>query len=334
MEKHSEPKKKNNYWTDERLQEEANKYSSIAEMRRLASSAYVTAKTKKLVDIIFAKHENGGRTKKKNGFWTLESCASEAKRFKTRVDMRRGAAGAYDFALNNHIVDEIFKDHPNRGYNPNKKPDGFWTPETLKAAATNYSTRSEFSKRESGAYCAAFDQGIIDSIFEDHPNKGLAGVNLYKRAIYRIFNDNKEIYIGLSFNPVQRYAGHKSKPMRHLIDLLSNEHTFEIVSDFVVSLDARIEEKRLIAFYKAEGWTVLNKVAGGGLGNSRRSNPKYYKELANRIDAIMADNMSISNAGIARSLNSSGFSTENGCEWCSGTIINAKKKIQRMGIHS
>ena len=45
------------YWTDARLQEEANKYKNIKEFRKNNYNAYQTSKKRKLLNILF-KNEN------------------------------------------------------------------------------------------------------------------------------------------------------------------------------------------------------------------------------------------------------------------------------------
>ena len=132
------------YWTFERCQEEANKYATRIELRQKAGGAYSVARRNKWLERLFQNHKNQGRLKRQNRFWTPARLKILAKTYGTRTEMNKDTNGAYDAAVRMKLLDTIFADHPNQGFSPVKKPDGYWTPENLQAEALKYRTRSEF----------------------------------------------------------------------------------------------------------------------------------------------------------------------------------------------
>lgn len=54
------------YWTDERLQDEANKYKTRKEFKKYNNNAYITSKKRKILNILFKNHLNNGYTYKIN----------------------------------------------------------------------------------------------------------------------------------------------------------------------------------------------------------------------------------------------------------------------------
>lgn len=54
------------YWTDERLQDEANKYKTRKEFKKYNNNAYITSKKRKILNILFKNHINNGYTYKIN----------------------------------------------------------------------------------------------------------------------------------------------------------------------------------------------------------------------------------------------------------------------------
>ena len=144
------------YWTLETCKEEALKYSSTNEFAKRCSSAYNKARIKGWLDEI-CKHMT--TTRKPRGYWTLETCKEEALKYSSRNDFVKGCGSAYDKALKEGWLEEIFKH-----ITPDKKHGGYWTLETCKEAALSYSSRSEFAKGCGGGQKKARKEGWLDEI--------------------------------------------------------------------------------------------------------------------------------------------------------------------------
>ena len=255
------------YWTFERCQEEANKYATRIELRQKAGGAYSVARRNKWLDRLFQNHKNQGRLKRQNRFWTPARLKILAKTYGTRIEMKEGTNGAYDAAVRMKLLDTIFADHPNQGFSPVKKPDGYWTPENLQAEALKYRTRSEFRSQANGAYLTAHKRGVIDEICAHMEKIG----SKYERAIYAIKAKNERIvYIGLSQNPDRRYRDHKRSGTPLVRDLLSMPHEFVLLTDFLPKDEASDRERELVEEYRSAGWELRNVMRGGSLGGMER----------------------------------------------------------------
>jgi hypothetical protein len=80
-------------------------------------------------------------------FWTNHTVAQEAAKFLTRTAFAKGASGAYDFACDNGILDEVCHHMPTLKNKPYQKEDVIRLAKTVKNIA-------EFERKHSGAYAA------------------------------------------------------------------------------------------------------------------------------------------------------------------------------------
>ena len=46
--------------------------------------------------------------KKKNGYWTYETCMEESRKYNTRSEFKKGSKGAYNVARENGWIDDFF----------------------------------------------------------------------------------------------------------------------------------------------------------------------------------------------------------------------------------
>ena len=162
-------------WTKKALQKEVDKYKTRGEFGQSNGSAYGAALRKGIMDELFKKHPNLGRTDSQeiSGYWTEEKLQEEANKYKTRGEFQSKNASAYQAARKKKIVGKIFNKHPNKGYIENRKETGYWTREKLQEEADKYKTLNDFSDNSKAAYSAARRSGILKELFHNHPNKGL-----------------------------------------------------------------------------------------------------------------------------------------------------------------
>ena len=151
-------------WTEEKLQEESDKYETIKDFRENSSGAYYAAKSKKILDRLFKNHYNKGNKDLK---WTKDTLQEEADKYETIKDFRKHNYNSYSASAKYNLLDELFKNHPNKGYKNSK-----WTKTALQEEADKYKTREEFRKKSNSAYSTAVTQKILDKLFKNHPNKG------------------------------------------------------------------------------------------------------------------------------------------------------------------
>lgn len=98
------PQKPNGYWTKDRCQEEALRYTTRSKFAKCSSSAYSKAKKEKWLDDICTHMIS---RQKPHGYWNKERCHEEALKYQARALFRDGSPSAYDAAKNKKWLDEI-----------------------------------------------------------------------------------------------------------------------------------------------------------------------------------------------------------------------------------
>ena len=162
-------KKRNGYWTKERCKEEAKKYSRRTDFQKYSKSAYGRAFKNGWLDD-FCSHMPLFEYEPFK--WTKENCYLKAQECQSRGDFKKKYPNAYGAALDNGWLDELFVNHPNHGYKNKRVMIGmkshqgrkYWTEERVLKEAHKYNSLSEFAKKCSGAYDAAFNLQIMDKV--------------------------------------------------------------------------------------------------------------------------------------------------------------------------
>ncbi|WP_367971659.1 GIY-YIG nuclease family protein [Vibrio scophthalmi] len=143
-------------WTYEHVEQEAAKYKTRKEFIQGNNSAYVVACREGWTDKVCAHME---RLSTPNGYWTLERCKSESKKYKTRGEFKKHSPLAMRAAYRNGWINEVCYHMDMR-----KKQNGFWDKEACEVEALKYTTRSDFSKGASGAYDSAKKNKWLEDI--------------------------------------------------------------------------------------------------------------------------------------------------------------------------
>ena len=161
-------------WNKKSLQREADKYKNISEFRNKNKSAYGAALKKGIMNELFKKHPDEGRTDMAvvSGYWTEERLREEANKYKTRTEFKDKNYNAYKYTVSKKLLGKFFNDYPNQGYSENQRKDGYWTKEKLQEEADKYKTLNDFSENSKAAYSAARRKGILKELFNNHSNKG------------------------------------------------------------------------------------------------------------------------------------------------------------------
>lgn len=142
-----------------------------------------------------------------------------------------------------------------------------WTDFLIYKTAKKFKSRAEFNKAAPGCYGAAKRRGIIAKVCTHMMPQG----SKYLREIYAYEFKDRSVYVGLTYNFEERNSNHIRKSKWYLTKKRQNI-CYKIVRNGKLLLpeDAATQEAMLIEKYQASGWTVLNKIAAGGLGGSWR----------------------------------------------------------------
>lgn len=96
----------------------------------------------------------------KAGYWTVEKCLKESKKYKIKKDFNKGSPGAFSAAKRLGCFEECCKHMKSP-----RKPVGYWTKEKCMKVAKKYSTIGEFRKNcRGGAYNASSKNGWLNDI--------------------------------------------------------------------------------------------------------------------------------------------------------------------------
>lgn len=150
--------KERNYWTEERILEEALKYQSREEFRKGSSSAYSAAGKLKIKDKVCAHMEKN--------LWTEERILKEVKKYKTYNQFMNESQSAYQASGKLKIRDKIKKLLP-----MTKNENGYWSLERLKKEARKYNNKTEFLNGNKAAYSAARKHKKKDEILAHMPDR-------------------------------------------------------------------------------------------------------------------------------------------------------------------
>lgn len=164
-------------YTDEELEKEIRKYKNKTQLKNKNNSAFHQAKNRGLLEVVFPNNANEVSN---------EQLKQEAQMYSSRKELQENNNAHYQLAMKRHILDEICAHMPFNGYKDertmlahmNNKTEAqkkglYWTEETilLRIKEGNFESITDFMNRESGAYDAARDLGIMDKVKELIPSK-------------------------------------------------------------------------------------------------------------------------------------------------------------------
>lgn len=254
-------RKPNGYWTKERCELEAKKYSTKTQFQKNERGAVNAAIQhgwyEEITSHMTLKKKTNGD--KPDGYWTKERCTKEAKKYKSKTEFRKSNGSAFTAAYQKGWWNEI-----SAHMIVKRTTDGHWTKENCWKEASKYQLKSDFKNGCGSAYLIANRQGWLDEICTHMAFVG----NRFQRCVYQIkFNDGS-IYIGLTFDPQQRLKEHKLSTKQLTKKFEQYDYEF-IVSDFMNAKSAALEEIRLIKEAYLYGMNVLNRNRGGALGGAK-----------------------------------------------------------------
>jgi hypothetical protein len=290
---YSKKQKLSGYWTEEKLQEEVNKYETRDEFQKNNIKAYQAAQRRQILDKLFKNHSNNGysENQKRLGYWTEKTLQEEANKYKTRDEFQKNNASAYVTARNKNILDNLFKNHSNNGYSDKQVIYGYWTEKTLQEEANKYKSRQEFRNKNNPAYSAATRKKLLDILFDNHLNKGYSDKEEWKENSYVIYiyelEEFNSAYVGLTNNMKRRDKEHLFDE-KEKMSLFCRENDipypkYKILEENLTSKKAQELEKYWENFYKNNGWEMFNIAKTGSLGSAAiKWTKKALQEEANK----------------------------------------------------
>jgi hypothetical protein len=93
-----------NHWTFDECYNEAKKYESVGDYKKVSNSSYVTAVSNgwtKEFTWLYSK----GHPKVK---WTIETCREEAKKYNSKSEFQTKQHGCYEYARKNKLLDTFY----------------------------------------------------------------------------------------------------------------------------------------------------------------------------------------------------------------------------------
>ena len=206
--------------------------------------------------------------------WSKENLQKEVNKYKTRNDFRKNNISAYNTAVHNKLLNNLFKNHINNGYIQIQKKSGYWTKEKLQEEANKYETRHEFRKNNYSAHTQATKHKLLDELFKNHTNQGYSDKEDWNENSYVIYSyeliDFNKVYVGLTNNVKRRDKEHLFNEKTELNKFCKENNLsfpkYKILEENLTSTEAKMKEKYWVDFYKDNGWKMFNIFSTGGLG--------------------------------------------------------------------
>lgn len=200
----------------------------------------------------------------KNRKWTSDSCYEEAKKYNTKVEFRKGNAGAYNYASEKGLLESF------NWFEEVKKPNGYWTRERCKEEARKYQTKGEFLKGCRAAHSAAVKNGWLDD-YDWLVDKRLDIIKDKIDCVYvYIFEDTKVAYVGRTL--IRRQ---KKRDREHIFNFdndnvarYAKKHKVPVPPMKIIESNLTLEEglereDYWRKWYEQQGYTMLNRLATG-----------------------------------------------------------------------
>ena len=241
-------------WTDERIKEEVLKYKTVKEFRGNSKSCYNAARNKGILKEVCKDLQ---RQFKPSGYWNLDNCKIEAKKYTTRTQFKKMNPTAYQRCITNGWLDIVCSGMV-KVYNS-------WTNETIHEEALKYNTRVGFKNGNIKAYAVALQRKLLPYVC-DHMEYVLG--DKYNRYVYMCADkETKDIYIGLTCNLERREYNHINTGYREDVTTLVRENGLVNLTPipFKAEEAARYEMQLIEHYNNSSEWNCLNRTKGGEL---------------------------------------------------------------------
>jgi hypothetical protein len=237
---------------EEELAAIAAKYDVMIDFINKEPNAYALIRRRGLLDKFC------GHMKREQINLTLDELAKIASKYTVLKEFREKEPHAYRSITHRGLLDELcgHMEHTSNGRSV----------EELSAIAAKYDTLQDFYNKDYNVYESIRKRGLMDELCSHMKRTG----NWARRKVYAFTFSDGYAYVGLSCNPKERYRQHtsgkfKSSVYKHIKETCAS-FEFNILTDWLDIDDVAKAENDYIKKYEADGWKMLNRVRGGGLG--------------------------------------------------------------------
>ncbi len=123
-----------------------SEYKSLSEWRKAKVKDYQYAKHKGMLHDI-CDYYGWDKPRRGKGYWTLERCIEDAKRFKNKTEWANNSPSSLHSARQNGWVVECSKHMTSR-----QKNRGYWTKDKILKEGKKYKTRGEWKRKNASSY--------------------------------------------------------------------------------------------------------------------------------------------------------------------------------------
>lgn len=262
MERHMRPD-----YTYEELKELAGRYDELTLFRKEHRQPYFAIVRRGLVDELC-----GHMKRSMHEDYTDEEMRSIASKYEMREEFRKNDGGAYQAASRRGILDDVCSHMEEL-----RRPKGFYSKGYCHVIALGYKTRGEFQHGSRYTYNRAFKEGWLDDICSHMKAEN----NWNRRKVYVYTFNDEYAYVGLTDDVKRRknehlhkYSHKKVSPVLRHSRETGEDYKYKELTDWLDAETAAKVEDDYIKQYKADGWKMLNRMRGGGLGGNVRKEHK------------------------------------------------------------
>lgn len=259
-------------YTDEELAELAKDYDDLTLFRKAHRQPYFAIVRRGKVNELC-----GHMKRNKPETYTEEELRCIARKYKTRDQFHKKDGGAYLATHRRGILDDVCVHMDEL-----RRPKGFYSKGYCHVIALGYKTRGDFQQGNRSAYNRAFNEGWLDDICGHMEAEN----NWNKRKVYVYTFADGYAYVGLTDDVKRRknehlhkYTHKKLSPVLRHSRETGESYEYKELTDWLDAATAAKVEDEYISKYQADGWNMLNRQRGGGLGGNVR---KQHKEKAIR----------------------------------------------------
>lgn len=236
-------------YTDEELEIEIRRYKNKTKLKSKNNSAFHQAKNRGLLEVVFPNNANEVSN---------EQLKQEAQMYSSRKELEDNNNAHYQLAMKRHILDEICAHMPFNGYKDERtmlahmdnrtkaqKKGKYWTAERIlkRIKEGHFESITDFINRESGAYDAARNIGIMNKVRELLPSKISYWTNedLHKEALMydrrSDFRKGSPKAYNVAFNrgilDIICSHMHGKRSWKNIEDVRKEALKYDLISDFI-----------------------------------------------------------------------------------------------------
>ena len=240
---------------DEELAEIASRYDDYTEFREKEGATYNLINRRGLT-----KKLCGHMKRKRRKRMSVDDLAEITSKYNVLKEFYDKERPTYDIIHKRGLINKLCA-HMKR------EERTVISDEELAAIASKYDVLQEFYEKEGYVYKEIRKRRLFNKMCGHMKRAG----NLFRRKIYVFTFSDGYAYVGLTQNPDYRYWQHtnplrRSSPVYKHIKETGIEPDFKIITDWLdVNIVGEIEDD-YIKQYAADGWKMLNREGGGGLG--------------------------------------------------------------------